>query len=221
VVSAANGSGHEPGASDAHLADDAPAAAQRSDSGWLAGVADGSRRALLARGALVGGALLGLAGCAGPTPTTTTVTPGPLEPAQVVVLNSLRALELEAIHIYEAGVPVLGSAPFAAYGSQFLQDAIVRSADLAALVVEHGGRPTNVAATGLNAAPSSRIGVLELFASLQRRQIRLYLRSIPKATPGTTRAALGAMLGSVAQQLALVRRELGQPPLASPFVSGS
>lgn len=180
---------------------------------------DGSRRALLLRGALAGGALLGVAGCAGPTPTTTTVTRGPLEPAQVLALNWLRALELEAIHVYEAGVPVLGDSPFAAYAAQFLQDAIVRSADLAALVIEHGGRPTNVAAAGRPAAPSGPKAMLMLFVSVQRRQIAAYLQAIPHAVPGTTRAALGAMLGSVAQQLALVRRELGQPALVGPFVS--
>jgi hypothetical protein len=182
---------------------------------------EGSRRALIARGALAAGSLLGVSACAGAIPTTPTVRSGPPEPGQARLLNGLRALEMEAIHVFEAGIPVLGRSSIAGYAQQFLSYAIIRAAALAALVKEHGGAPTNLAARTYHGAPSTRLGTLELFRSLQRREIDAYLTAIPRITPGTARASLGAMLAAVAQQQALVRRALGEPALQGPIVSRS
>jgi len=184
------------------------------------GAAPSSRRALLklAAAALSGGAATGLAGCGNQRRARRARYHA--SPEELRVLNRLLAVELEAIQAYEAGIPLL-QPHFAATARQFLQAEILHAGELQQLIKRGGGRPTTRAARSYRRPPGSREAALELLRSLERLQVDGYLHAIPTISRDRTRAVLGAILGSDAQHLALLRAQLGEPALAGAFVGGS
>jgi hypothetical protein len=168
-------------------------------------------------GAMVAG--LGVAGCGSSHHKHHTIVSPVVVNTDITVLNELLGLEQEAAAAYTAGIPLL-SGPIVQDCRQFLNDEIAHAGELYSLIKRQGGTPVKPRQAYSLGSPRSRGDVLALFHSIEQRQIAAYLAAIPLVTPGGARAALGAILGSDAQHVALIRGALGERPLAGAFVTG-
>jgi hypothetical protein len=182
-----------------------------------------SRRALLqtsGAGLTAGVAAVMVAGCGGgQSPITRTISPTALS-ANVEILNLALELKHKAIAAYTAGIPLL-SGPAQKSAQQFLRLELQHADELSSLIRHQDGQPNKPQPTYDLGHPRSRKAVLQLLHLVERAQVRGYLAAIPEVTPGTYKSALGAILGSDAQHVALLRAALGAAPLAGAFVTGS
>jgi bacterioferritin (cytochrome b1) len=181
-----------------------------------------SRRALLqSSGAgLAAGVAAVAAGCGSQSPTSTRTISPAARSADVEILNQVLDLEHKAIAAYTAGIPLLaGHVQKAA--QQFLAQELQHASELFGLIRRQDGQPDKPQPTYDLGRPRSREDVLQLLHQIERAQIRAYLAAIPEVTPGTVKSALGAILGSDAQHIALLRAALGATPLAGAFVTGN
>jgi hypothetical protein len=105
--------------------------------------------------------------------------------------------------------------------AQFLSQEIDHSLELKAIIKQAGGKPHRPApAYDLGASPRSRKDVLLILHALEQAQLVAYLEAVTVLTPGQLRAAAAAIFANEAQHLMVLRMELGQSPVPSPFVSG-
>jgi bacterioferritin (cytochrome b1) len=181
-----------------------------------------SRRALLqtSGAGLAAGIAVMAAGCGGQTPTVTRTISPAARSANVEILNLALDLEHKAIAAYTAGIPLLsGHAQKSA--QRFLAQELQHADELFSLIRHQDGQPNKPQPTYDLGRPQSRKDVLQLLHEIERAQVRAYLAAIPEVTPGTYKSALGAILGSDAQHVALLRAALGTPPLAGAFVTGN
>ena len=188
---------------------------------------DGSRRELLGAGLVLSAGLL-LAGCGGdghssplppPPPPHTKISHHASE-LDVEVLNGLLDLEHKAIAAYSAGTPLL-SGHLQRTARNFLGDELAHASELSSLITRHGGKPVRARPSYDLGHPGSLQELLQLFARVEQEQIAAYLGAIPLVRPGAMRASLGAILGSDAQHVALVRAALGEAPMIGAFVTAS
>lgn len=187
-----------------------------------------SRRALLA-GAGAGlagvGALL-LDGCGGGSAATaqetaTTTPPSPAAGAQDVAILT-RALELErrTVNAYVAGIPLLPR-ELAHAAQQFLSEEIEHTGELISLIKTSGGQAGPRANSYPIGHPTDAAGVITLLHTLETMQIAYYLQSIPRLTPGPTRAAAATILTVDSQHVTMLRLTQGETPVPSAFVTGA
>ncbi len=181
-----------------------------------------SRRALLqtsGAGLAAGFAALA-AGCGAHSATRIRTISPAARSADVEILNQVLDLEHRAIAAYTAGIPLLtGYAQKSA--QQFLAQELQHANELFGLIRRQDGQPDKPQPTYDLGRPRSREDILQLLHDLERAQIRGYLAAIPEVSPGTVKSALGAILGSDAQHVALLRAALGAVPLAGAFVTGN
>jgi bacterioferritin (cytochrome b1) len=160
------------------------------------------------------------AGCGSGSPTVTRTISPAARSANVDILNLTLDLEHKAIAAYTAGIPLLsGHAQKSA--QQFLAQELQHVDELFSLILHQEGQPNKPQPTYDLGNPQSRADVLHLLHEIERAQVRAYLAAIPEVTPGTYKSALGAILGSDAQHVALLRAALGTAPLAGAFVMGN
>lgn len=167
----------------------------------------------------------------------------------VSVLNGLLELEYRAIAAYTASVPLLAAAirreqasqqpahPSAAQGqgppplrpvpllasdaaSWFLSLEVDHTIELKAIIKQAGGKPVRPAGSYDLGNPSSKREILLLLHGIEQGQLTAYLRALTLLTPGRLRAAAAAILSNEAQQIMVLRMQLGFPPIPSAFVTG-
>ena len=184
-----------------------------------------SRRALLgaATAAIAGGASVALAGCGGNGRTgahSVHKARKPVRRADIAMLERLLDLERHTVAAYTAGIPLLGRDD-AKTAKQFLDEELQHTGELIALIKAAGGMAAPRAAAFDLGHPRTSADVLALLHDLERRQIGLYLDTIPRLSPGPVRAAAATIVASDAQHIAILRRAQGRPPMPSPFVTAS
>jgi hypothetical protein len=181
-----------------------------------------SRRALLqtSGAGLAAGFAVVAAGCGSGSPTITRTISPAARSADVEILNLALDLEHKAIAAYTAGIPLLsGHAQKSA--QQFLAQELQHANELSGLIRRQDGQPNKPQPTYDLGRPQSRDEVLQLLHEIERAQVRAYLAAIPEVAPGTFKSALGAILGSDAQHVALLRAALGAAPLVGALVTGN
>ena len=183
-----------------------------------------SRRALLsgAGAALTGVAALALGGCGRPATGRAAVKelPRPLMENDVRILGRALELERRTVAAYVAGMPLL-SHPLAKAARQFLNEELQHTGELISLITAAGAKAPLRADSYELGHPRDAGGVLALLHSLESLQIKTYLESIPRLSPGPVRAAVASILTVDAQHLAMLRLAQGQTPVPSAFVTGS
>jgi hypothetical protein len=139
--------------------------------------------------------------------------------ANLEILNRALDLEHKVIAAYTAGIPLLARDAQKS-AQQFLGQEFAHVSELTGLIKRQQGQPDKAQAVYDLGHPRSHDEVLQLLHDVERAQIGDYLQAIPEVTPGTIRAALGAILGSDAQHIALLRSALGRAPFAGALVTG-
>jgi len=180
-----------------------------------------TRRGLLGRAASVGAAAILLGGCGRSSRHHDAKPPSTGAPSlEVQLLNRSLALKYEAVAAYAAGIPLLSGRPHEA-AKHFLDQEISQTGELAGLAKQAGGKPSKPRPTYDLGRPHSGREVLSLLAELERRQLALMLDAIPQLSVGAARAAIGAVLGSDAQHLALLRDLMGLDPIPDAIFAGA
>ncbi len=187
------------------------------------GAGRSTRRTLLRRWqtGIGAGVAVGLVGCGKSSnkPNFRTV-PAAAKSADVVLLNQALDLEHEAIAAYTAGIPLLDGRTRKA-AELFLTQELSHAGEMHGLVKQAGGRPHKAQASYDLGRPKSALDVVRLLHDIEQRQLRVYLGAITKLSPGTVRAAAGAVLANDAQHVSVLRSALGLAPIPSAFVSGA
>jgi len=186
-----------------------------------------SRRALLsgAGAALAGVGAMALAGCgSASTAATSADAPRPLSPAvardDVAILTQALSLERRTVTAYVAAIPLLPRTASQA-AKQFLSAELEHAGTLIGLIRAAGGiAPPRADSYPFRNPPTTADGVLTLLHALETQQIGLYLRAIPRLSPGPIRAAVSTILTVDSQHLTLLRLQQGQTPVPGPFVTG-
>ena len=187
-----------------------------------------SRRALLARAGagLAGVGALLLDGCGSTAATaeqTATQTTTPASPAaadqDIAILSRALDLERRTVSAYVAGIPLLPR-PLAQAAQQFLSEELEHTGELISLIKTSGGTAGPRANSYPLGHPTDATEVIALLHSLETMQIDYYLQSIPRLSPGPTRAAVATILTVDAQHVTMLRLSLGQTPVPSAFVTG-
>jgi Ferritin-like domain len=183
------------------------------------------RRALLrgAGGAALGaGALTGLSGCGGnrasgsPTQIGSTAVHVDLQ-----ILTSALELERRTVSAYIAAIPLLPHS-LVKGAKAFLSEELAHTGELISLIKGAGAKaPDRADSYDLGPPPRTPQEVVGVLHGFERLQIASYLSWIPRLSPGPLRAAVATILASDAQHLAVLRTALGEPALASAFVTGN
>jgi rubrerythrin len=162
-----------------------------------------------------------LAGCGSGAPDKSIRSvPASAQSVDIELLNRALDLEHETIAAYTAGIPLLyGRARKAA--QQFLDQELSHAGELYGLIKQAKGKPNKPRPDYALGHPRSSSEVLTLVHELERRQLALYLSIITRLSPGSVRAAIGAVLGNDAQHVTILRSALHLPALPGPFVNGS
>jgi Ferritin-like domain len=176
-----------------------------------------SRRELIVGAAAGGGAIL-VAGCGSHSLRSRVKKGAKVAPGDVDVLNRLLAVEYYAVAAYTAGIPFL-TRPERKAAKQFLGQDVSHASTLAGLVKQAGGDAIKPQASYDLGRPR-REDILGLLRKLEAQQLDAYIRSIPALTHGKLRSTAATMMANDAQHLAVLRQELGQPPVPSPFAGG-
>jgi hypothetical protein len=183
-----------------------------------------SRRALLAGAGsgLAGLGALALSGCGGSATAQTTTTPlAPAASASDIAILS-RALELErrTVAAYVAAIPLLPRR-LAHAAEQFLSEEIEHTGELISLIKTSGGTAGPRANSYPLGHPRTAAEAVSLLHTLETMQIANYLESIPRLTPGPTRAAAATILTVDSQHVSMLRLTQGQTPVPAAFVTGT
>jgi hypothetical protein len=189
---------------------------------------DGRSRRGLIGGAVAAAGTLVLAGCGGSSGSartdstadqTGTSTTDDTSPRDVELLATALELERRTIDAYVACIPLL-SKTNAQAAVIWLSAEIQHTGELIALIKQAGGKPAPRANSyELGRMPSNQAQALALLASFEQLQISYYLRTISQLQLATARAAVGTILASDAQHIALLRLVQGKPAVPSAFVT--
>ncbi len=171
------------------------------------------------RRGVAGGALL-VAGC-GTTSLRSSVKKGAkVAPADVDVLNRLlgaRALRGRGVHGRD---PVPAATRERTAAKQFLGQELAHASTLAGLIKQAGGKAVEPRARYALGHPARRRDILALLHRLEAAQLAAYLELIPALTRSRCAPTAAAIMANDAQHLAVLRQELGQAPVPSPFATG-
>ena len=177
-----------------------------------------SRRGLLrAAGAGLAGAVV--AGCGKASLRAQVHNSATVLDTDVGLLQHLLHLEHVSIAAYTAGTPLLPQATVKA-GQLFLNDELAHAGALAGLIHAAGAKPNKPAPSYDLGHPRTSRDVLALLHRVESQQIAAYLDALPRLEPASVKQSVAAILSNDAQHLAVVRAALGQPAVASAFVTG-
>jgi hypothetical protein len=167
-----------------------------------------SRRVLLAGATSAAGAAL-LSGC-GSRPLREKIRKNvQVSVADVSTLNALLDVEQYGIAAYAAGLPLLNPS-WTMIGKQFLGQELAHANEISELIKAVGAKPKRRAASYNLGHPRTHTEALALLETVERAQMRAYVRLIPKLSGGRTRAALATIFANDAQHLAVLRSHSGQ-----------
>jgi Ferritin-like domain len=119
--------------------------------------------------------------------------------------------------------PPLSTVPLFApnASSVFLSQEIDHSIQWKVLVKLAGGKPARPAPSyDLRGNPASRRDVLLVLHAIEQTQLTAYLGAATTLSPGQLRATAAGIFANHAQQLMVLRMQLGLPPIPSAFVTG-
>jgi hypothetical protein len=175
-----------------------------------------SRRALL--GASGATALL-LAGCGHSSPRLAKL-PSTVRSADVQLLNELLDVEHVVVAAYVAATPLLSGHNRRA-AVRFLDQELFHVAMLEQLVRSAHGHPRSGRPSYDLGRPEGEIALLGLLRRVEDRAIKTYLDVLPRLSSVEARQTAVSILAVEAQHVAIIRRNLGLKPVASPLVTGS
>jgi Ferritin-like domain len=180
---------------------------------------DAFSRRMLARGGAAAALAAVLAGC-GSKPLRIRVRGGArATPADVENLNRLLAVEHYGVAAYTAGIPLLQPSQVKA-AKQFLGQELAHVVELSDLIKKAGGKAVKPQARYDVGRPQSSGDVLALLMRAEQAQLDGYLSAIPRLSGGRLKSTISAIYANDAQHLAVVRSELGQPPVPAAFATG-
>jgi Ferritin-like domain len=169
----------------------------------------GAMRRVLLLCLLVGGIVIGLAGCGGDGGGSTTD-----KASDVQVLNELLGRQLAAVEVYESVVLVLHGEDLAAartFLGQEQEHVDATTKTLRGLDAEADPAKETIEFGRLG----SRDEVIELLYEMESATIDALLHAVAKLTIGWPRPLVASMAANQAQRLVLIRRALGAGPLES------
>jgi hypothetical protein len=158
----------------------------------------------------------GAAGSPAPAPITRTAVDTDLQ-----ILTAALVLERRTVSAYIAAIPLLPHS-LVKGAKAFLSEELAHTGELISLIKGTGAKaPDRADSYDLGPSPRTPGGVVGVLHGFERLQIASYLSWIPRLSPGPMRAAVATILASDAQHLAILRTALGEPALASAFVTGN
>lgn len=140
--------------------------------------------------------------------------------ADVAILNDALSLELTAVEAYSQVLPLLQGA-VAAVGGSFLDHEREHVAAIERAIKDLGGRPTKTAQEFDLSDVRSQDEALQFANNLESVAIAAYVDSIPKLSSGDLRSTAAQIVANEAEHVTVLQAALGNPPVASAFVSGN
>jgi rubrerythrin len=138
----------------------------------------------------------------------------------VAILNDALSLELTAVEAYSQALPLLQGA-VAAVGASFLEQEREHVAAIQRAVKDLGGRPTKAVQEFDLSDVRSQDEALQFANNLENVAIAAYVDSIPKLSSGDLRTTAAQIVTNEAEHVTVLQAALGNPPVASAFVSGN
>jgi rubrerythrin len=138
----------------------------------------------------------------------------------VAILNDALSLELTAVEAYSQALPLFQGA-VAAVASEFLAQEREHVAAIQRAVTDLGGRPTKVAQEFDLSDVRTQDEALQFANNLENVAIAAYIDSIPKLSSGDLRTTAAQIVANEAEHVTVLQAALGNPPVASAFVSGN
>ena len=138
----------------------------------------------------------------------------------VAILNDALSLELTAVEAYSQALPLLQGA-VAAVGASFLEQEREHVAAIQRAVTDLGGRPTKVVQEFDLSDVRTQDEALQFANNLENVAIAAYVDSIPKLSSGDLRTTAAQIVTNEAEHVTVLQAALGNPPVASAFVSGN
>jgi rubrerythrin len=179
-----------------------------------------TRRALLSA---AGGSAMLLAACGDGGDTGSGASAQELRERDLRLLGSALDLENTVLAAYAAGAELLSGSARTAVG-QVVRQERRHAARLAEVIRERGGRTNPPKTPEEYARAFPRLGsgrdALRFAVDLENASIRLYLESLPFLSEPGLRQTAAAIATSEAEHAALLRGELGRPPVLDAFVTG-
>lgn len=184
-----------------------------------------NRRSFLGMAAVAAGTAL-LAGCEDPKPSdagfagkSAQATPYP-SLAPVTALNTVLAVEHQAIFTYSAVAPLLNPA-VAAQAASFRSDHEAHRDALSARIQALGGTPDAAKpAYDISPAPTDQPTALAALAALEDTAGKTGYRMVAGTDDTPLRTFLMTIMAAEGQHSSILLVEDGQPPIGPPFQSG-
>ena len=138
----------------------------------------------------------------------------------VAILNDALSLELTAVEAYTQALPLLQGA-VAAVGASFRDQEREHVAAIERAITDLGGRPTKVVQEFDLSDVRTQDEALQFANNLENVAIAAYVDSIPKLSSGDLRATAAQIVANEAEHVTVLQAALGNPPVASAFVTGN
>lgn len=140
--------------------------------------------------------------------------------ADAAILNDALSLELTAVEAYTQALPLLQGA-VAAVGASFLEQEREHVAAIERAIKDLGGRPTRTVQEFDLSDVRNQEEALHFADNLENVAIAAYIDSIPKLSSGDLRTTAAQIVANEAEHVTVLQAALGNPPVASAFVSGN
>ena len=138
----------------------------------------------------------------------------------VAILNDALSLELTAVEAYSQALPLLQGA-VAAVGASFLEQEREHVAAIERAVSDLGGRPIKSVLEFDLSDVRTQEEALQFATNLENVAIAAYIDSVPKLSSGDLRTTAAQIVTNEAEHVTVLQAALGNPPVASAFVSGN
>lgn len=138
----------------------------------------------------------------------------------VAILNDALSLELTAVEAYTQALPLMRGA-VAAVTAEFLSQEREHAAAIERAIRDLGGRPTKEIQEFDLSDVRTQEEALHFADNLENVAIAAYVDSIPKLSSGDLRTTAAQIAANEAEHVTVLQAALGNPPVASAFVSGN
>ena len=138
----------------------------------------------------------------------------------VAILNDALSLELTAVEAYTQALPLMQGA-VAAVAASFRDQEREHVAAIERAIKDLGGRPATTTQEFDLSDVRSQEEALHFADNLENVAIAAYVDSIPKLSSGDLRTTAAQIVANEAEHVTVLQAALGNPPVASAFVSGN
>ena len=138
----------------------------------------------------------------------------------VAILNDALSLELTAVEAYTQALPLMQGA-VAAVTASFLEQEKEHAAAIERAIKDLGGRPIKELQEFDLSDVRTQEEALHFADNLENVAIAAYVDSIPKLSSGDLRTTAAQIVANEAEHVTVLQAALGNPPVASAFVSGN